>query len=346
VTARRACACVFLAGVLLGCGRRPVPAAGAKAGAAQPARHHTRIVMVGDVLLAETPGRLIAAGVDPFAACAPWLAHAELAVGNLECSVACGGDAEDKEFTFRANPDTTSVLAAHLGAVSLANNHSGDFGPGALLETFAALEAAHVPFFGAGPNLERAHEPLVVDEGGIKLAFLGYDEYRPRWFEAGTTRPGVAWSEDEQVLADIVHAREHGAKLVIPFLHWGWEDDAEPCARQRELARRMLDAGATLVVGAHPHVTQGVELERGTPIVYSLGNFVFDLLDNERQSRAWLLRLDLDDEGVSRWDTVSIRIDERGVPSPHPELASPCGRRGLDQVRACTPVLDAVADGL
>lgn len=334
---------LFVAVLLLGCGRAPASARRESAPLEQP---HARVVMVGDISLDNGPGEMIATGGDPFKPCAPWLANAELAVGNLECSVARGGEALDKEFTFRANPATTAVLAQHVSAVSLANNHSGDYGPDALVETFGALRAARVPFFGAGVNLEQAHAPLVVTRGGLTIALLGYDDYRPRSFEASTTRPGVAWNSEEQVLADIRRAKKLGADIVIPFLHWGWENDRQPWAPQRRQARAMLDAGATLVVGAHPHVTQGVELFRGKPVIFSLGNFVFSLLDNEQQSKAWILRLDLDRQGVARWDTVSVAIDEQGVPHPKPELASPCGKRGLERVAACTPVLETVAHGL
>jgi hypothetical protein len=102
--------------------------------------------------------------------------------------------------------------------------------------------------------------------------------------------PGIAWSEDEQVIADIRAARAAGADHVIPFMHWGWEKSTQPDDRQRSLARRLIDEGASLVVGSHPHVTQGAEIYRGKPIVYSLGNFVFDGFDYENARRGWLLR--------------------------------------------------------
>ncbi|MGC4089207.1 MAG: CapA family protein [Polyangiaceae bacterium] len=296
--------------------------------------HHTSAVLVGDVLLASEPGERIRAGQDPFRGVAAQLANADVTVANLECSVARSGSPVDKEYTFRAEASALEILRQHVRAVSLANNHSGDYGRGALLETMTHLERAGVRYFGAGPNLRAAHEPLLLDSHGVKLALLGYDEYQPRWFEANVNAPGVAWSEDEQVVSDIARARLN-ADVVVPFLHWGWETEDEPSARQRALARKMIDAGAAAVVGAHPHRTQGVEYYRDRPIIYSLGNFVFDLCESDAERLGWLLRLELDRCGVARWSTLLVRIDAEGTPWPDPSALTPCGRRERGRVEAC-----------
>ncbi len=291
------------------------------------------LAFVGDVMLDGGPGKSVEAGLDPFARFTDEFARADAVVGNLECAVATGGAPVDKIFTFRAHPRVVPVLARHFTAVSLANNHSGDYGPGALLETMNLLDGAQLPFFGAGRDLGAAHRALFVERRGVRIALLGYDEFLPRRFEAGATRPGVAWSEDEDVMRDIRAARGAGADIVIPFMHWGWEYEPAPSARQRELARRMLDAGADAVVGSHPHVTEGAEYYRGKPIVYSLGNFVFDGFDAPEARLGWLLELELTKAGVVRFRTESARIDENGLPSPDPGVPSPCGESGV--IRPC-----------
>jgi poly-gamma-glutamate synthesis protein (capsule biosynthesis protein) len=167
----------------------------------------------------------------------------------------------------------------------------------------------------------------LLERAGVRIALLGYDEFQPRAFEAGADTPGVAWSEDEQVITDIRAARALGAQLVIPFMHWGWENEGAPCPRQRKLARVLLDAGADAVIGSHPHVTQGAETYDGKPIIYSLGNFVFDGFETEPTRTGWLLRLTVDEHGVLHWETVVARLDERGLPSPDLEAISPCGDR-------------------
>jgi len=283
------------------------------------------LLFAGDIMLDGVPGEGVARGGDPFASFSDILASADLAVGNLECAVATTGAPEDKRFTFRAHPRAVPVLARHFGAVGLANNHSGDFGKAALSETLSTLEHGGLPFFGAGKDLARAHVPLIIERKGVRIALLAYDEFKPRSFEAGADYPGVAWSEDEQVLWDIHHARELGADLVFPFMHWGWEGEPQPCPRQRELAHAMIDAGADAVIGAHPHVTQGVETYHGKLIVYSLGNFVFEGFHEHATRTGWLLRLSLQKSGVISWDTVVAKLDDQGSPAPALDQASPCG---------------------
>lgn len=287
-----------------------------------------RLAFVGDVMLDDGPGKAVEAGVDPFAHFAHEFSRADAVIGNLECSVATGGAPVDKIFTFRAHPRVIPLLARYFSAVSLANNHSGDYGTGALVETMSFLEQAKLPFFGAGRDLQAAHRALFLERRGVRIALLGYDEFLPRRFEAGAARPGVAWSEDEDVVRDIRAARHAGADIVIPFMHWGWEYEPGPSARQRALARRMLDAGADAVVGSHPHVTQGAEYYRGKPIVYSLGNFVFDGFDAPDARLGWLLELELTKTKVVRFRTESARIDADGLPTPDPTTPSPCGENG------------------
>ncbi len=288
-------------------------------------------------MVAEAPGELIERGVDPFARVAQHLPGSRLRIANLECVIATTGQAEIKPFTFRAHPRTIAALTRYFDALSVANNHSGDFGKDAFAEQLGLLEAARLPYFGGGRDLAAAHQPWIIERNGLRIALLGYVEFKPRSFEAGATRPGVAWSgEDEQVLRDIANARSlHHADIVIPFMHWGWEDEGQPCERQRLFARAMLDAGADMVVGSHPHVTQGAEIHRGKPIVYSLGNFLFNGFDTPATTTGWMLDATVTRAGVTHWRTRVVRLAENGVPTPDPKTASPCGDSHSDTVRQC-----------
>lgn len=294
------------------------------------------LVVVGDIMLATGPGRMVRRGGDPFDPFAPILAAADLRVGNLECVVATGGRAEPgKPFTFRAHPRTLKVVARHFDAVAVANNHSGDFGPAAFGEMLQRLERQGIGYFGGGRDLARAHRPWLIERRGLRIALLGYNEFFPRSFEAQPAKAGVAWSEDEQVRADIAAARSRDhADLVIPVMHWGWEHEPHASPRQRALARLMIDAGADAVIGGHPHVTQDVEQYQGKPIVYSLGNFVFDGFTDADNNTGWLLRLELDRQGVRRWQTIVAHIDRQGIPHPAPAPGF-CWRRGQEQATAC-----------
>ena len=274
-----------------------------------------RLAWMGDVMLADGPGRLIAKGGDPFRFFASQLARADLRIANLECVIATGGQALDKPWTFRASPRVLEVLRRHVDAVSVANNHAGDFGKAAFAEMLERLAHARLPYFGGGLDWREAHRPLVVERKGVKIALLAYDEFFPRVFEAGEKLPGVAWSEDEQVVHDIREARRL-ADVVIPFMHWGQEHEPLANARQRELARMMIDAGADAVVGTHPHVVQDTEIYQGKPIVYSLGNFVFDGFSSPENNTGWVLWMEVSRQGVRSWRVEAARIDRQGTPRP------------------------------
>lgn len=295
-----------------------------------------RLIFAGDIMLDEGPGRLIKSGGDPLAPFDSVLKEADYRIANLECSVAEGGFPHDhKIYTFRAAPQALSVLKDRFDAVSLANNHSGDYGRQGLLETMQNLTDAGISYFGAGINLNEAHKPLWINRKGLKIAVLGYNEYKPRSFEAGPTWPGIAWSEDDHVISDIRAAKAAGADLIIPFMHWGWEKESQPSERQRLLAHKMIDEGASLVVGGHPHVTQGAEMYKGKPIIYSLGNFVFNGFDDSAAKHGWLLRLKVDKSGLLFWDTLIAQMDEDGTPHPLSGLFSVCGRGGSDSLSEC-----------
>jgi poly-gamma-glutamate synthesis protein (capsule biosynthesis protein) len=294
------------------------------------------LIFAGDIMLDDGPGRLISQGGDPLLPFARILKEADYRIGNLECPIAeTGAPQDNKIYNFRASPRVTAVLQNRFDAVSLANNHSGDYGRNAFLETIQHLDSAGIRHFGGGHNLAEAHKPLWISRKGLKIALLAYNEFKPRSFEAGPNWSGIAWSEDDQVIADIRAAKAAGADLVIPFMHWGWEREGKPSERQKTLARKMIDEGAALVVGGHPHVTQGAETYKGKPIIYSLGNFVFDGFETTATRLGWLLRLKLDKSGVISWDTLAAQMDEDGTPHPVPGSVTPCGRGGEELVLEC-----------
>ena len=296
------------------------------------------LLFAGDIVLDGQAGKRIAEGGDPFAGVQKIFAQADLRIANLECVVATGGDAVDKNFTFRAHPKTIPVLRKHIDAISIANNHSGDFGPRAFSEMLELLKQQQLPYFGGGHNLKEAHAPLIIEKHGYRIALLGYNEFMPRSFEATHDKAGTAWSEDEHVVADIKAARQiHRADFVIPFMHWGWENEMKAGPRQRELARKMIDAGADAVIGGHPHVIQDTEEYKGKPIIYSLGNFMIDLMDNPAQARGWALRLHLKPEGVQAWDTQIVDLDELGLPHASKELSA-CWNRQTGLKNDCKPI--------
>jgi poly-gamma-glutamate capsule biosynthesis protein CapA/YwtB (metallophosphatase superfamily) len=219
------------------------------------------LLFVGDIMLSRAVGARMQATNDwgyPFRKIADTLRAADLAIGNLECPVSEGGKNQYHLYSFRADPKTPAGLnEAGFGVVSLANNHMYDWGAPALLDTVRRVREAGVRTVGAGQNDLEAHYPLVVDLAGVRLAFLAYVDVEPKNAAAGPDRPGVAWLDAERVLADIRFARSLADVLVV-LPHWGIEYAKLPSRSQVALAHQMIDAGADLVIGGHPHVIQPV----------------------------------------------------------------------------------------
>ena len=208
-----------------------------------------------------------------------------------------GTPAPDKQFTFRVHPEKVKLMQEMgIDLVTLANNHALDYGRDAMLDTIDTLDHAGIRHVGAGKNLAEARKPDVVELNGRTFAFIGATRVYPEadW-AAGTDSAGMFSAYDGGAqLAEEVKAAKQQADYVIAYVHWGIEREETPNEVQKSIAHRLVDAGADLVVGAHPHVLQGIEYYQGVPIAYSLGNFVFG---SSIPSTA-LLQADVDDERI------------------------------------------------
>lgn len=237
------------------------------------------LAAVGDINLGDGPGAAIdryGAGY-PWASVGPRLRAADLAFGNLECAVSTRGVQQVKTYTFRGRPSSLKAVARSggLDVLNLANNHSGDFGTTALLDTLRGIRADGMTPVGAGANESQAYRPAVVERLGLKVAFVGFETIEPSAFQAVGGRPGDAWAYPARVTR-AVRAAAKEADVVIASFHWGIERDFTESAQQRALAATAFAAGATAVIGAHPHVLQPIRRPRaGRLVAYSLGNFVF-----------------------------------------------------------------------
>ena len=223
------------------------------------------------------PGQYLKKGKDPLANFRTLFNSADITIGNLECAIGIDGKREDKPFTFQAHPRVIPFLKKNFTAISLANNHTVDFGDKKFEKMLDLLGKNKVSFFGGGKNLRAAHEPLIIEKKEKRIAILGYDLFLPRSFEALPDRAGVAWGEDDFIVAGIKRAKEfYKADFVIVFPHWGWEHEKIASKEQQRFAHLMIDSGADIVVGGHPHVTQNIETYKNKYIFYSLGNFIFN----------------------------------------------------------------------
>jgi len=229
------------------------------------------------------------------------IASADLAVGNLECPLSTHGrraplklDERGRvlrnEYLFRAPPSQAQRLAdAGFDALTLANNHTMDFGGEALVETLGQLDAAGIRHTGAGPDRAVARAPVICQVAGQTIALLAYasvrtlpgtdgfaatDELAGTVFVGGSAE-GEPTQTTREMLRNDVRAAGRRADFVVVAFHWGREGTDAPDPLQRRLAHLCIDAGADLVVGHHPHKLHGVEIYQGRPIAYSLGNFAF-----------------------------------------------------------------------
>jgi poly-gamma-glutamate synthesis protein (capsule biosynthesis protein) len=188
-----------------------------------------------------------------------------------------GTQAADKQYTFRLPPEKVSIFQEiGIDGVTLANNHALDFGTDALLDSCAALDSAGIPHTGAGANLDAAKQAVTYEVNGRKIAIIGASRVFPQadW-AAGANHPGMLTAYDPTVLLEQIRTLRQNQDIVIAYIHWGIEREETPNDLQKNLARQLIDAGADLVIGAHPHVLQGIEYYKGKPIIYSLGNFIF-----------------------------------------------------------------------
>jgi hypothetical protein len=204
------------------------------------------------------------------------LSSADLTIANFENPAPDTFRYHTSGTTFSANPKLIAGLAnAGIDWVGIANNHIRDAGGNGILQTIANLKRYGIVSSGAGKNLAAARKPAILDVRGTKVAFLAYDTIA-KTYAATANRAGSAQMTAAAVKADVAAARRAGAQVVIVFPHWGTEYDATPFAGQRKLAEAAIDAGADMVIGNHAHWAGAVEVYKGKPIWYALGNFVFD----------------------------------------------------------------------
>ena len=260
------------------------------------------LASVGDINLGNGPGAYIDQfGVRyPWTSVAPALRRADVAFGNLECAVSTRGAPVPKQFNFRGRPSALRAMATFAGfdVLNLANNHVGDYGTAALLDTVKLVRRFGMTAVGAGGSLASASEPRLVETLGLRIAFVGFSDILPAAFFAGPGRAGTQAATPENIAAGVGRARKR-ADVVIATFHWGVERATIEDARQRGFAGQALAAGADAVIGAHPHVLQPIRRDGRRVVAYSLGNFVFGA-GSPGTSSTGILELGLSTRGVER----------------------------------------------
>jgi hypothetical protein len=233
------------------------------------------LLVGGDVMLGGRAKRHVktSGGAHPFAAVRPLLSRSSVVLANLEGPLAAEAEQQDRRFSYRVAPWTARALAeAGVGVVTLANNHLMDCGRQGVAETLEILANAGVRAVGAGANTATAHEPAIFVTSSGLVGVLGY--YWNRRCAATDLQPGGAMDDDASLARDIPTLRQN-VDLVVVTSHWGVPYERVPADAERARARRAIDLGADAVIAHHPHVVQPLEVYRGRPIFYSVGNFAF-----------------------------------------------------------------------
>ncbi len=258
--------CLTLMAVLVVSGGRPI-------------RHDTvKLVAVGDILFARGVGRQIERhGADwLFSHVKSTISGADIAFCNLECPLSQRGVPRRRRFLFRADPKHAHTLKTNgFDVVSVANNHTLDYGREALTDTISALTDAGLTPVGAGHNRSEACKLQVIRRKSLKIGILAYSDMPSDGVVRLSDRPTIAGLEPDELEAQIKSASRQCDTLVVSF-HWGVEYMKKPTEHQQAIARQCIDAGADLIIGHHPHVLQPTEVYKGKPIIYSAGSFVWD----------------------------------------------------------------------
>ncbi len=237
------------------------------------------------------------------------LQKADVTVMNQEFPFSNRGTpAQDKQYTFRIHPSFVSILK-ELGvdAVSLANNHALDYGREALSDTFETLDEAGIPYAGAGDTRDRAAQPVYLECQGKTIGLLAASRVIPEisW-NVENQQPGMLCTYDSAAVTAAIEQARSNCDFLAVYVHWGVEQQDHPEEYQRVLAQAYIDAGADLVVGSHPHVPQGMEYYQGKPIVYSLGNFIF----NPDMGGTYVLKVLLQKEGGCQLKVVPVAASD------------------------------------
>lgn len=279
-------------------------------GAVESGEDLIELVAVGDIMLSRTvEERMDLYGSQyPFGGTADLIRHADIAIGNLECPLSVSGQPIQKRFTFRAHPRHVRGLAwAGFDILSLANNHLLDFGGEGFCETVNTLDRSGLPYVGAGLSYDDAHRARVLEVKGRKVAFLAYAASRWRGSPEVPTEELIAFADSTTIREDVARATQQ-ADLVVVIMHLGAEYRLYPDEEQLAVARTAIEAGASLVIGHHPHVVQGTASYAGGFIAYSIGNFVFDIDVTEQAREGAMLRVLLGDDGVEAAELIPVRI--------------------------------------
>ncbi|HNX29245.1 MAG TPA: CapA family protein [Syntrophomonadaceae bacterium] len=277
------------------------------------------ITAVGDVMLGRNVDKKITAkGTDyPFRLLDGRLAAADITFGNLESPLSDEGKAlYGKSVVFRGDLAMAAVLRQQgFDIMSLANNHAMDYNSEALIETITLLSENGIKSVGAGSDLQEARKAVIITKNGLRVGFLAYtdkyytDLFIKKSFAADDNKCGVTPLDEEMIMEDLA-ALETQVDITVVSLHWGKEYKDKPTSSDQKLAHDIIDGGAELILGHHPHRIQGVERYKNGLIAYSLGNFIFDQKSMLYMRQSMILDVKLAEQQVIEASITPVLISD------------------------------------
>ncbi len=306
------------------------------------------ITLVGDVMIATPTVRARRAQLPAFAAVLAALARGDAAIANLEMPLSSRGYRVPKHSNLRSAPEIIDdIVAMEVDAVSLANNHMMDYGPEALFDTIAACERVGLPACGAGKDLDAALAPVILETPSGRVGLISVASTLPVESDAGAGKPGIApirvgfsfevdsnllveqpgtmpivhsWAnaEDQARVCEGIRGLRQRVDVVVVAIHWGvppyWLSPHQGLLAeyQQPLGHALIDAGADVICGHHAHVLHPIEIYNGRPILYSLGNFIFERPRGFMQPESVVVRV-IPGEPMAI-ELTPVWIDDEGFP--------------------------------
>lgn len=246
---------------------------------------------------------------------ADFLKKPDIMFANLEGVVSDKGADLHNLYSFRMDPKVLAALKdSGVDVVSVANNHIGDWKRVAFEDSLKRIRETGILPCGGGMNKTEAKTPAIVSQEGFTVGYLCFSDVGPEYMEATDTQSGILLASDKNFDAIVRNAAQKVNTLIVSF-HYGIEYKTTHNARQEELAKAAIDDGAALVVGSHPHVAQEIATYSGAPILYSLGNFIFDQKFSDETSHGLFVTATLSGRTISNLVPHVIQIGKNFAPS-------------------------------
>jgi len=274
----------------------------------------TTIAFVGDIMLDRgvkgSVNKNFAGDYNQLFKNAGELKDYDILFGNLEGAVSNTGNNVGSIYSFRMNPVVMGVLKdAGFDIVSFANNHVGDWNVAGFKDTLVRLDTAGIQHTGAGLNKVESEKVTIIEKNGIKFGFVGFSDVGPNWIQAKEKTPGILLASDPK-LPDIIKTAKEQCDVLIVSFHWGTEYQKIHNIRQEKLAHTAIDTGADMVIGHHPHVVQDIRLYKEKPIVYSLGNFIFDQYFSKDTMQGMMYVVTFEDKKIIETSQKTVQLNK------------------------------------